>query len=370
MSTPDALDLEVHRAQRALDLAKNESRIRHMTTHPAPLPPDFYTKTLTNITNLRQEYDHDDTLHRLLGDAEAAIANLIVLEEDAREDAEGWIRCATNLQRERDASRDDVETLGARLDSEKARAASEEKRLRDANKQVATQWQKSCERLTVERDEARAAIPALEKTIAFLEHDRDETRKAFDIAQGRLDAAIKSRDAAISSEARLIKERDDALENVRGHCHDLARLLNVRPGESILGAASRLTGEHLNAVNRAIEDRAALENVRTIARDGANERARDWATRYEALFAQSTHLAREVDRLNREKADRIEAKPSTGPIKVGDRVVSAGECATVIGFFTSIAGVEFLAVETMLRGGLGRPYFWRLDLCNPAPVRT
>jgi hypothetical protein len=48
----------------------------------------------------------------------------------------------------------------------------------------------------------RAAIPALEKTIAFLEHDRDETRKAFDVAQGVISTLSDERDAAVQHAGR------------------------------------------------------------------------------------------------------------------------------------------------------------------------
>jgi hypothetical protein len=198
---------------------------------------------MENLRNLREIHDHNDTLHRFLGDAEAAIGNLIVLNDETK--------------KERDAAQADATRYAFDADREKARAAAQENHLRDVNERLR-------ERLACERVDAQRVV-----------NDRDEAR----------------------------------------HDRDALRL------------------------------------------------------RYDALFTQSTHLAREVDRLKNEKADRIEAKPSTAPIKVGDRVVNVDlvfQTATVIGFFDSVENVRFAAVSD----AWGRPYFWRRDLCNPAPVST
>lgn len=407
-------------------------------TKPAPLPPDFYTKTMESLRNLLgRRVDLTDPISQTLGDAEAAIGNLIVLE--------------AQTAKERDAAQADATRYAFNEDREKARAASEETRLRDVIKHLHRRsardydrWAEEVEtvvrtlgatpnedaihaaqRIVKERDEARAALPACEKTIARLEAERDEARAGLE-----------------TTEASWKIARND-LRKALAALADSARLLNARPGESIFDAASRLSREHHIAENKAavaVADRLAAIEVRdatrreaesgylyrqvlaerneartdvhrlqkqvqdfsdciyrlraafkcvqfehvetaalrvvrerdaaVIARAVAKARALDWSTRYEALFAQSTHLAREVDRLKSDKADRIEASAPISTIKVGDRVVNPSSNieseAIVIGFFDSVDGVRFAAVES----GWGRSYFWRLDLCNPAQVST
>lgn len=117
------------------------------------VPPDFYTKTLSNITNLREEYEHNNTLHRFLGDAEAAIANLIVLEAESTKRSESYFKKIT-------AARGAIlARFGESLDQAANRVVKERDEARAA-----------ANRVVKERDEARAALPECRKTIALLEH--------------------------------------------------------------------------------------------------------------------------------------------------------------------------------------------------------
>lgn len=141
-------------------------------TKPVPVPPDFYEKTLRNVANLRQEYDHNDTLHRFLGDAEASIANLIVLQAETVKD--------------RDEARACLETSESYRDT----------------------WRKSADACAVERNEAyrevhriRAALGCVqfepaEDAARRLVSERDSARAEARFQAGKAEAAAIARDVA------------------------------------------------------------------------------------------------------------------------------------------------------------------------------
>ena len=259
-----------------------------MITHAAPLPPDFYEKTLRNIANLRQEHGHDATLHRFLGDAEAAIANLIVLEAEATTTFKEAAEYASTVQ--------------------------------------------------YERDTARGAVQALEATVRRLE---------VEIGQATRDLG-----GAHDTHSRLLETVRDAL--------------GAEPGQGVTWKARAVVRERDEA--RAERDRALAAALE------ARDEIEDWRTRFDALATRAADLVKE-----RDEARAALFAPPIDPVsfaqkfartrrdrdllKVGDRVVNKKrvvEVATVIGFFDSIDGVRFAAVEN----DFGRADFWRLDLVS------
>lgn len=212
------------------------------------------------------------------------------------------------------------------------------------------------EALTKERDEARARLGEVSRLLSTERLDHADTCR-------KRDAALSFRDAWMRSADACAAERNEAHSEV----HRIRAALGCVQFEPTEDAARRVVRERDEA--RAAFARARNEASFQAAKSSALDSAlRDIETerdalqlRYEALFAQSIHLAREVDRGNNEKADRVEAGASEKtPIGLGDRVslVTRPErLAKVIGFFTSVDGVEFLAVEPVD----GSPRFWRRD---------
>lgn len=159
-------------------------------TKPVPVPPDFYEKTLRNVANLRQEYDHNDTLHRFLGDAEASIANLIVLQAEATRDVEAVQAQCCAFSKERDEAKNKAAVAVAdRL------AAIEH-------------WKKTADACAVERNEAylevhriRAALGCVqfepaEDAARRLVSERDSARAEARFQAGKAEAAAIARDVA------------------------------------------------------------------------------------------------------------------------------------------------------------------------------
>lgn len=410
-------------------------------TKPVPVPPNFYTKTMENLRNLREIHDHDDTLHRFLGDAEVAIANLIVLEAETA--------------KERDAAQADATRYAFNEDREKARAASEEKHLREVNEGLRERLARervNAQHLANERDEARASLNVRDTTLCG---EVDRLTRERDAAEANKRSILIATNATptesgLDAVYRVVKERDFArfhLESMEGSFKiaqaKLAELSKERDDlNRVLESSS-----HIHVTQKARKAAEDERDAAILAHYVANERANNWSLRYGALFAQSIHLAREVDRLKSEKAAAVEAKasaPDLFPIgtvvqyvedgrrarvagtytfsdgskflrvegeahgrantfhwreslcrgvapeidpsklarwvdaftvfgratfKVGDRVVNVADGntrATVIGLFESIDGDRFVAVETTF----GKSYFWRVGLCNPAPVNS
>lgn len=167
------------------------------------------------------------------------------------------------------------------------------------------------EALTKERDEARAAVPALEATVRHLETVYSQAKRDRDTALDTHNRMLENVRGALGCEPgqgavwkanELKKERDEA----RSAAHDThtARAKWIRDVQEIrthLGAYSH--EDTFAAARRVLRERDIARNERADAL-----RTRDsWYLRYDALFTQSIRLAREVDRLNSEKADRVEA---------------------------------------------------------------
>ena len=188
------------------------------------------------------------------------------------------------------------------------------------------------EALTKERDEARAAVPALEATVRHLETVYSQAKRDRDTALDTHNRMLENVRGALGCEPgqgavwkanELKKERDEA----RSAAHDThtARAKWIRDVQEIrthLGAYSH--EDTFAAAKRVVRERYEACAASTRARNEASFQAakssaldsalRDIETdrdalrlRYDALFTQSIRLAREVDRLNSEKADRVEA---------------------------------------------------------------
>ena len=198
-----------------------------------------------------------------------------------------------------------------------------------------------------EAKKLREEVETLTKDLAFTVHDRDETRAAFELAQGRLskcldtiEALTKERDearAAVPALEATVKRLEVAYNNATGDrdaAHDsrnrmlesVRSALGCEPGQGVVWKANELRKERDEAWSDAQSARIKwtqdIQDIRiqigayshedTFAaakrivreRNEARSRIDAWSLRYDALFAQSIHIAREVDRLNSEKADR------------------------------------------------------------------